>query len=320
MKLALLGSGKIVQELLPVLGQVEGVVPLALLSTVRWLPHAQQLAAAHGIGQVTADVQEIWDNPEVDTVYIGTPNPTHYDYAREALVHGKHVVCEKPFTMTAPELEELIALAKRQGLFLFEAITNQHLATFDFSQENLPKVGRVKIVECNYSQYSSRYDAFRAGQMTPTFDGAAGGGALRDLNIYNIHLVVGLLGEPQEVLYLPNMERGVDTSGVLVLDYGDFKAVCIGAKDSTAALRSVIQGEEGTLTVTGATNALPEVEIQTRGGETLTLQETEHRMYAEFRVFRDVLNGIEPERADRWLEHSLTVMRVLDRAQRTMGA
>ncbi len=52
---------------------------------------------------------------------------------------------------------------------------------------------------------------------------------LRDLNIYNIHLLVGLFGKPNRVEYLPNVERGVDTSGILVLDYGNFKAVAIGA-------------------------------------------------------------------------------------------
>ena len=58
-----------------------------------------------------------------------------------------------------------------------------------------------------------------------------GGERLRDLNIYNIHLLVGLFGKPHRVEYLPNVERGVDTSGILVLDYGHFKAVAIGAKE-----------------------------------------------------------------------------------------
>lgn len=63
---------------------------------------------------------------------------------------------------------------------------------------------------------------------------------LRDLNIYNIHLLVGLFGNPNRVEYLPNVERGVDTSGILVLDYGNFKAVAIGAKDCSAEIRSTI--------------------------------------------------------------------------------
>ena len=94
----------------------------------------------------------------------------------------------------------------------------------------------------NYSQYSSRYDAFKRGEIAPAFNPEMGGGALRDLNIYNIHLLVGLFGKPHRVEYLPNVERGVDTSGILVLDYGNFKAVAIGAKDCSAEIRSTIQG------------------------------------------------------------------------------
>ena len=60
----------------------------------------------------------------------------------------------------------------------------------------------------------------------------------------NIHLLVGLFGKPNRVEYLPNVERGVDTSGILVLDYGHFKAVAIGAKDCRKAeIRSTIQGD-----------------------------------------------------------------------------
>lgn len=65
---------------------------------------------------------------------------------------------------------------------------------------------------------------------------------MRDLNIYNIHLLVGLFGKPKTVQYLANMERQVDTSGVLLMDYERFKAVCIGAKDCSAEIVSTIQG------------------------------------------------------------------------------
>ena len=66
-----------------------------------------------------------------------------------------------------------------------------------------------------------------------------------DLNVYNIHAIVGLFGKPWEVKYEANMERGIDTSGVVTLDYGDFKAVAIGAKDCKAPVRCTIQGTNG---------------------------------------------------------------------------
>lgn len=139
------------------------------------------------------------------------------------------------------EFEELAKLAQEKELLLMEAITNQYLANFTAIKEALSDIGDVKIVNINYSQYSSRYDAFKRGEIAPAFNPEMGGGALRDLNVYNIHLLVGLFGKPNRVEYLPNVERGVDTSGILVLDYGHFKAVAIGAKDCSAEIRSTIQ-------------------------------------------------------------------------------
>ncbi|SUM35254.1 Uncharacterised protein [Staphylococcus gallinarum] len=61
-----------------------------------------------------------------------------------------------------------------------------------------------------------------------------GGGALMDINVYNVHLAVGLFGKPKGVAYFANVEKNIDTSGILQLDYDNLKVVCIGAKDSSS--------------------------------------------------------------------------------------
>jgi predicted dehydrogenase len=58
----------------------------------------------------------------VDVIYIGTPPTFHHQNAKEALLAGKHVLCEKPFTFDLEELDELIALAKSKNLFLMESV------------------------------------------------------------------------------------------------------------------------------------------------------------------------------------------------------
>ena len=206
MKLALLGTGMIVTEVLPVLTTIEGIELEAILSTPRSLDKAEALAKQYGLSQATSDYEAILSNPEVDTIYVGTPNHTHYDYAKKALLAGKHVICEKPFTLHLEEFEELAKLAQEKELLLMEAITNQYLANFTAIKEALSDIGDIKIVNINYSQYSSRYDAFKRGEIAPAFNPEMGGGALRDLNIYNIHLLVGLFGKPNRVEYLPNVE------------------------------------------------------------------------------------------------------------------
>ena len=320
MKLALLGTGMIVKEVLPVLQEIDGIDLVAIMSTKRSIAVAKDLAQEYGMALATSDYEEILANPTVDTIYIGTPNHTHYDYARKALLAGKHIICEKPFTLLASELEDLVTIAEQKKLFLLEAITNQYLGNFQFLKEQLAQVGEVKIVSCNYSQYSSRYDAFKRGEIAPAFNPEMGGGALRDLNIYNIHLVVGLFGAPQSVQYLANIERDVDTSGMLVMDYGDFKAVCIGAKDCSAEIRSTIQGNKGSLAVLGPTNAMPEVSMTLNGQDTQVVNQNlpKHRMYDEFVAFEAMMRNQDFTNAKAQLDHSRTVIQVLDQAVKSM--
>lgn len=316
MRLALLGTGMIVKEVLPVLKTIDGIDLTAILSTPRSLSVAHELADRYAIGYATSDYDQILADPEVEVIYVTLPNHLHYDYARKALLAGKHVICEKPFTLAAADLEDLVAIAEQQNLFLLEAITNQYLGNFAYLKANLDQLGEVKIVTCNYSQYSSRYDAFKRGEVAPAFDPAQGGGALRDLNIYNIHLVVSLFGRPERVTYLPNMERGVDTSGILTMDYGHFKAVCIGSKDSSAVISSTIQGNKGSLTVAGPTNALPSVTLSLNGQESVTGDHNSphHRMYEEFVAFEAMIRTDDRAAAQAQLNHSRAVMAVLDEA------
>lgn len=315
MKLAVLGTGKIVQEFLPMIQQVTDVELVALLSTPRSLDKAKEMQAQHHIQEVYTDYETLLGNATIDTVYVALPNHLHYQYTKSALLQGKNVICEKPFTLNAQQLQELIQIATEKRLILLEAITNQYLNNFLQIKKDLAQLGKIKIVECNYSQYSSRYDAFKEGKILPAFDPQKGGGALMDINIYNIHFVVGLFGKPEKVQYLANIERDIDTSGILVLDYGAFKAVCIGAKDSTAQIRSVIQGTDGSIEVLGATNEMPRYERRSKTEiEAVNVNLDKHRMYQEFEKFTEVIDQKDLAFALEQLNHSLTVMQVVDQA------
>lgn len=316
MKLAILGTGKIVEEVLPVLKEINGIELSAILSTPRSIEKAEKLAELYAISQASSDYDSILANPDVDTVYVALPNHLHYDYAKKALLAGKHVICEKPFTLTLAEFEDLAKIAEQKNRILLEAITNQYLGNFASIKANLAKLGDIKIVECNYSQYSSRYDAFKRGEIAPAFDPAKGGGALRDLNIYNIHLVVGLFGKPERVQYLANMERGVDTSGILIMDYGNFKAACIGAKDCSADIKSTIQGNKGSIAVLGPTNSMPELLLSLNGQSMTMINENSlnHRMHDEFVAFQAIIEHEDMTATKLALAHSHLVMEVLDQA------
>lgn len=217
--------------------------------------------------------------------------------------------------MNLAELKELAELAQTKQLILLEAITNQYMMNYQKIKEAVPTLGEIKVIECNYSQYSSRYDAFKAGEVLPAFNPKFGGGALMDINIYNIHFVVGLLGAPSSVKYLANIEKDIDTSGILILNYPDTKVVCIGAKDSTATIRSTIQGTKGSVIVNGATNVLDNFDIESKAGiENFDFKQNSHRMYEEFKAFQRIIAEKDLKEAALRLQHSEEVLRVVEQA------
>ena len=170
MKLGILGTGRIVQEFLPWLVEHTPFTVQAVCSTSRSAALAQELCEKYGVPQRTTNFLELlqW----VDVVYIAVPNLQHVRYARIALDAGKHVIVEKPMAPTAAQTEDLIRLARHKKVFLFEAVTTQYLENYAKIRELLPRIGTVKLVQCNFSQYSSRYDAFCKGETPPVFDPA----------------------------------------------------------------------------------------------------------------------------------------------------
>lgn len=321
MKLAIFGSGKIVQEFLPITQDLPEIEVKAILGTKRSQEKTEKIQAEYGIDASYTDIDECLKSDAFDTVYVAVPNHLHYNFARKALEAGKHVICEKPFTLKHAELLELEKIALEKDLVLVEAITNQYLKNYQGIKEASQNIGKLKIIECNYSQYSSRYDAFKEGTILPAFNPKMGGGALMDINIYNIHLVVGLLGKPQKVQYYANIEREIDTSGMLILDYGDVKVVCIGAKDSEATIRSTIQGTEGSVVVNGPTNTLDSYTTESLSGEKATFDHKDHphRMFDEFKLFSQVIADKDMSFVKQQLDHSKIVMEIVETAINDAG-
>ena len=319
MKLGILGTGKIVREFLPWLVEHTPFAVQAICSTERSAELAQSLCGQDGVPQHTTNFLELlqW----VDVVYIAVPNLQHVRYARVALEAGKHVIVEKPMAPTATQTEELVQLARRKKVFLFEAMTTQYLANYAKLRELLPRVGSVKLVQCNFSQYSSRYDDFCAGQTPPVFDPACAGGALMDLGVYNASYIVGLFGEPNQVQYTANMERGIDTSGVLTMEYSGFRAVSIAAKDSASPCRCLIQGTKGYLVQKSTPNFCGGITFHPHQGkeEHYNLNGGRPRQAAEFEAFARAMENGDQELCARMQDTTIAVSRVLTVARRSAG-
>lgn len=317
MKVGIVGTGFIVKEVLPHFKSWE-IDARALCSTPRSKSVMEEMCKEFAIEEGFTDYDEMLSTANIDTVYVALPNALHYEYTKKALLAGKHVILEKPMATNDRQAGELANLAKEKGLFLFEAITTLYLPNYGKVREWLPLIGTIKIVTCNYSQYSSRYDAFMQGDIKPAFDPKQAGGALMDLNLYNVQYIVGLFGEPKELLYQPNIERGIDTSGILTMNYGDFMAVAIGAKDCGAPTNNVIQGTKGYILSTTPAGQCTSVSLHLNDGTEETYANTpEHRMEPEFLYFKKAIDSGDTTECYKNLEHSLKVASVLTRARKS---
>jgi predicted dehydrogenase len=316
MKIGIAGSGKIVRTALETLRQVDSVSCVALCVRPQSVEKGRALSVEFGIPRLYTDYANLLGDDKVDFVYIGLPNQLHADYARRALEADKQVILEKPFTPTAEEARELAALARERSLFLFEAITNQYNRNYLRIRARLGELGAIKLVQCNYSQYSSRYDRYRNGEVLPAFDPACYGGALYDLGVYSLHFVIGLFGAPQSLHYTANRGwNGVDTSGVVTMTYEDFVATCSCAKDSGSPGYAIIQGERGYMRVEGSPSFCPELEIcigdkrEYFHGDDVTL-----RMKEEFEAFARIWREKDYASCSIALHHTVRVVEALEAA------
>ena len=315
MKLGIVGSGMIVKDFLSFAHELPEIKLEAI--TARNIENLKDLQSKYNIKDIYTDTDLCLENKEIDTIYVAVPNNLHYTVAKKALEAGKNVICEKPFTLKYDEAVELFGIAEDKGLILIEAITNQYQKNYLDIKDNIDNIGEIRLVECNFSQLSSRYEAFKNGVIAPVFDKSKGGGVLGDLNIYNIHFVVGLFGKPNKVHYAPNIVNDVDTSGILLLEYNNFKVVCIAAKDTFNNSYVNIQGDQGIIKVIGPTNEVPNYSIQTKDNfinENKNIHS--HRMFAEFKKFVEVINNKDFKFMNNQKEHTLNVMYIYEKAKK----
>lgn len=322
MKIAVVGTGMIAREALIALQQVEGVEVVTICARPQSREKARALAQEFRVPQVATDYAAMLTAHGADFVYLGIVNSVHFDYARQAIAAGWHVIVEKPFTSTLAEAEELIARARATHCYLFEAVTPLFLPNYVGILEALPQLGLIRLVQANFSQYSSRYDRYLARDVAPAFDPSLSGGALYDLNVYNLELIVSLFGRPKSAAYTANVGfNGIDTSGVMTLRYDGFVATAAAAKDSSSPSFFMIQGESGWIRADGAVNALSSFTVGLRGREpeTYELNRHEHRMVHEFEAMREIFTRKDYMSVEEGLQTSRTVMAVMEKARLMAG-
>ena len=153
----------------------------------RSLKNARQKALLWNVPKAFGSYEELIESGEADVIYIAMINSEHYHYAKLALEAGRHVLCEKPFTLEPSQAEELFALARRKGLFLMEMQKVVFLPVVRQIKDLIQKGGFGRITMADFSS------SFDAGYNGWFFDGAKGGGPLYGNAGYSLQLMQYLL-------------------------------------------------------------------------------------------------------------------------------
>ncbi len=310
----------IVPQMIEAMQTVQGYEIVAICARNR------EKASRFGIPHVYTDYAEMLTRTDIDFVYVALPNSLHYAPAKQALLAGKNVLLEKPFTSTVEQAAELFALAKERDLFIFEAISNIHLPNFRKLREILPQIGPVRLVHADYDEHFGRYDEYCAGADIPVFTQEYEGGALRDINIYCLHIILALFGRPDAVSYFSNAlgRNAVGTSGAATLRYdaAGLVAICTASMDSDGYRGFLFQGEKGTIRTHHLPNFTTQVDLMLPGRETQTfaLNRYEHRLCHQLEDYRDIFLARDRKAAEALQAQTMLVMDTIVRLEQSEPA
>jgi predicted dehydrogenase len=213
-KWGILGTGLIAQVFTEDLLRLPGHKVLAVGS--RTLGTAEAFAARNGIPRASGSYAELAADDEIDVVYIATPHTGHYPGATLCLEAGRAVLVEKPFTVTAAESEQLVALARKRGLFAMEAMWTRFNPLIRKLRE-LVADGAIGEVKAVYADFAERFPYDPSHRIWST---NTAGGALLDLGIYPLSFASMLLGAPESAQATSaTAPNGVDANTGILLGY-----------------------------------------------------------------------------------------------------
>ncbi|NLT29270.1 MAG: Gfo/Idh/MocA family oxidoreductase [Propionibacterium sp.] len=315
MRLAVIGTGFVSDWMVEACRTLGTIVPVAVYS--RSAERGAEFAGRHGIERVHTDLDEMLARDDLEVVYIASPMKLHAEQSMRALRAGKHVLCEKTLGVNLAEFDAIVAAAVDTNRVVVEEVRPMFDPAWELIAARLGDLGTIRRAAFEMCQYSSRYDAFRRGEVLNAFDPGLANAALLDIGVYCLHPALRLFGEPQRVQTTSiRLANGFDGAGTIVLDYPGHYTELSYSKISHSVRPSVIEGEDASMLI-DAMSAPTSVVIEYRDGRREVLVDEEstgpaHKFeYAVDGFVELVLAGrIQHER----LAVSRLAMQVIDRA------
>lgn len=278
---------------------------------------AVDFANKYGVLKVYKSMEELYTDENVDIIYISTPHNTHIQFLREALKHGKHVICEKSITLNSDELEEAIKLAEEKHVILAEALTIYHMPLYKMLHEKMRsgELGELKLVQMNFGSYKE-YD-----MNNRFFNPALAGGALLDIGVYALSFIRWFMSEKpdQVVSQVKFAPSGVDElAGILLMNPAGEMATASLSLHTKQPKRGMAAFEKGYIEIYEYPRADKAVVTYTESGEQKVIEcgKTADALRYEIRDMEQAVSGGTNE---MHLDYTSDVMSIMTEIRKTWG-
>lgn len=258
-------AGKVAKEIATLEDAVLQAVSSRSEERARSFADGNGFATAYYDDGASRGFERLVQDAAVDVVYVAIPHGQHYEVCKAALSAGKHVLCEKAFTVNAREAEELIALAREKRVFLMEAVWSRFLPSINRAWDIIHsgELGEITWIQADLG-FPSPYNP-----LSRLWDPAAGGGALLDLTVYTATWALGALGFPKSVSAEGILnDDGVDAQNALTLTYASgAQAQLSSSLLASGPCQATVAGSKGWLRTSAPLHNPRELYVHPHNGE-----------------------------------------------------
>jgi len=311
------GAGVIASKFATDFKKVKGAKIIAAYG--RKESRAIEFCSTYGIDKWYSDEEAFFNDPEIDVIYVSTPHALHAEVAIKALRAGKHVLCEKPFTLNSKQSKEVFEVAQVENRFVMEALWTLFLPAIQkaFTWVLDGKIGEVKSIEANFG-FSGDHDP--AGRL---LNPKLGGGALLDVGIYPVLMANRLTHSvPEQVKAMAHMtETGVDGSVFVTCQYPNGVLASLNASIEMDMVNSLyIYGSKGHIEIPSFWMADEVVCTLESGKETFIASENEKQGYHyEAQAVCDAINHGDLTHPCVKPSFTIALIETLDRIRKDIG-
>ncbi len=312
----ILGTGNIAHKFTKALSLLDHAHLYAVAS--REEGRAGKFADEFGFSRHYGSYEEMMSDPGVEIVYISSPHSHHYEHTLLALRQGKHVLCEKPMSINAGEVTEMIEEARRQKLFLMEALWPPFQPSYQKVDELLSTgaPGRLLHMRGRFAFIAPYAPELR------TYNLSYGGGALLDIGIYPVMDILRYMGRPESVTAVSQFApTGADESTAMIFRFNDGRmAEAYCSFTNMAGISTEFNCEGGNLVLSRGRDRHQHLRIEYLGDtdDRIFTPPAQGYQYEAAEVMSCIENGETESKVVPW-SFSLMLVETLDKVRGVAG-